>query len=109
MSENMSKDLSMSENMGKDLNETDGGITENVSQGHAEPPSVAAIRAVADAADVDPAELGTPLYDQIDPDALDALFDDRPNGTPRGSGHVTFSLLGYDVTVYSDGHVVVNE
>jgi len=28
---------------------------------------------------------------------------------PRGSGHVGFTLLDYEVTVYSDGYVVVRE
>jgi hypothetical protein len=67
------------------------------------------IDAVAEAAGVEPAELGASLYDQIDPDALDNLFSDRHNGQPRGTGHVVFTLLEYEVTVYSDGQVVVHE
>lgn len=74
-----------------------------------EPLSAAVVDAVAEAADVDPANLGTSLYDRIDPDALDNLFSDRHNGMPRGSGHVVFTLLEYEVTVYSDGNVVIRE
>jgi hypothetical protein len=84
-------------------------ITESATYDRDEPLSAAVIEAVADAADREPAELGTPLYDQIDPDALDNLFGDRHNGMPRGSGHVVFTLLDYEVTVYSDGHIVVRE
>lgn len=75
----------------------------------AEPLSSIVVDAVAEAAGMDPANLGTSLYEQIDPDALDNLFSDRHNGMPRGSGHVVFTLLGYEVTVYSDGNVVVEE
>lgn len=98
----------MSENVTENPNETHS-ITETGSDDRGEPLSTAVIDAVADAADLEPAELGTRLYDQIDPDALDNLFSDRHNGMARGSGHVVFSLLDYEVTVYSDGHVVVRE
>lgn len=43
-----------------------------------------------------------PVYDAIDPDALDALFDGR--GT---SGHVTFRYAGYEVTVHADRPIEV--
>ncbi|PSP55970.1 hypothetical protein BRC82_03115 [Halobacteriales archaeon QS_1_67_19] len=89
--------------------DTNQDTIEITSDERDEPLSAAVIEAVAEAADRDPAELGTPLYDQIDPDALDNLFSDRHNGMPRGSGHVVFTLLDYEVTVYSDGHVVVRE
>ena len=99
----------MSDNATENFDGVDRGLTESHSGRGDESLSAVVIRAVADAADLEPAELGTPLYDQIDPDALDNLFSDRHDGTPRGSGHVTFTLLDYDVTVYSDGHVVVRE
>ena len=40
-----------------------------------------------------------PLSDHIDPDALDHLFQARPNGQPRGDGEVTFPWEGHRVTV----------
>ncbi|WP_168215905.1 HalOD1 output domain-containing protein [Halorussus ruber] len=98
----------MSEHATENPNETHG-ITESETYDRDQPLSAAVVDAVADAAGVDPAEIGTPLYEKIDPDALDNLFSDRHNGMPRGSGHVVFSLLDYEVTVYSDGHVVVRE
>ncbi|USZ68892.1 hypothetical protein NGM10_03940 [Halorussus salilacus] len=98
----------MSENLSENPN--DAGLTgASRPQNEDEPLSTAVIDAVAAAADVEPAELGTSLYDQIDPDALDNLFSNRHNGMPRGSGHVVFRVLDYEVTVYSDGHVVVDE
>lgn len=98
----------MSENVIE--NATDAhSVVETAMYDRDESLSAAVIEAVADAADLDPADLGTRLYDRVDPDALDDLFGDRHNGLPRGSGHVVFSLLDYEVTVYSDGHVVVRE
>ena len=55
--------------------------------------STTVIEAVSEAADVDPIDIGTPLYDCIDPDALDALFGNRHDGTPRSGGRVVFELL----------------
>ena len=98
MSENLS------ERRGSTVNDIDTQLRER-----RRPLSAVVVEAVAEAADVDPAELGTPLYEQIDPDALDNLFSDRHNGMPRCSGHVVFELLDFEVTVYSDGQVVVHE
>ncbi|WP_266081319.1 HalOD1 output domain-containing protein [Haladaptatus caseinilyticus] len=42
-----------------------------------------------------------PLYDVIDPDALDRLFVPTQTGTGR-QGTVTFQYCGYQVTVNSD-------
>lgn len=47
------------------------------------------------------------LYDCVDPDALDRLFSPRPDGRPRSPGHVAFTVRGYQVTVYSTGHIVL--
>ncbi|WP_049925688.1 HalOD1 output domain-containing protein [Halopiger goleimassiliensis] len=75
------------------------------------PPSRAVIEAVADAEGVSPAELCPPAYDPlheaIDPDALDALFEDRADGAPRSTGSVSFPYCGYLVTVEEDGSVTL--
>jgi hypothetical protein len=55
--------------------------------------------------DTEPAELPEPLYEAIDPDALDALFE----GHNSSNGVVTFSYCGYDVTVTVNGHVTLEE
>ena len=62
--------------------------------------SEAVVATVADRSGTDPIAL-PPLYDSIDPDALDAIFgDDRP-------GRVTFSYAGYEVTVCGRDQVTV--
>ena len=64
--------------------------------------SEAVLTAIAEREGVDELELREPLYETIDPDALDALFRD-------GRGRVTFEYLGYLVTVDQDGEVEVEE
>lgn len=74
-----------------------------------EPPSVAVVEALAAASGVPPEEVRPRLTTVLDADALDALFRPRPNGRARGPGHVELRVAGYDVTVYSDGDIVVEE
>lgn len=52
----------------------------------------AVIEAVADYADVEKTELQEPLYDAIEPDALDRLFY-------NGQGKITFEYLEFIVAV----------
>ncbi|WP_254767667.1 HalOD1 output domain-containing protein [Salinilacihabitans rarus] len=72
-------------------------------------PSYAVVEAVADAEGVPPKELCPPeyqaLHEVVDPQALDALFADRHDGTPRANGRVTFTFCGYRVTVTDGGAV----
>lgn len=69
-------------------------------------PSVAVVEAVATATGYDPYDV-PPLYEVVDPDALDDLFASKHDGTPRRTGRVTFRLAGCDVTVTGRGEVVV--
>ncbi len=71
--------------------------------------STAVVMALADVAGVDPAEIGVPLYDVIDPDALDNIFSDKHDGTPRKGGNVVFTILNYEVTVQSYGEISIRE
>lgn len=64
--------------------------------------SARVIRTVADTTATDPLEL-PPLYETIDPDALDALVEDMTSGT------ISFSYIGRDITVHSDGTVTIDE
>ena len=66
--------------------------------------SRAVIEAVSDAEATDPANLDYPLYDVIDPSALNALF----HGSNGDSGTVEFPYHGYLVTVTSDGEVTLD-
>lgn len=81
----------------------------NRPSGSSQRVSTAVIDAVAEAVDADPTELHSRLYDSIDPDALDTLFADKYNGTPRTGGSVTFTMYGYEITVYSDGGICIHD
>ncbi|MFC7230203.1 HalOD1 output domain-containing protein [Saliphagus sp. GCM10025308] len=70
-------------------------------------PVTAVVELVADREGTDPMELQPPLYDVIDPEALNALFAPTSRGRPRESGQVSFEYLGYDVTVRGNGDVSV--
>lgn len=49
-----------------------------------------------------------PLYETIDPDALNALFD-SPDAASHSAVTVTFRYCGYDVIVEGPGQVTVTE
>lgn len=72
-----------------------------------ERPSDTVVRAVADAAKTDPLSL-PPLFDAINPDALDDLFCDALGGHRRsGSRVVEFHYAGVHISVFDDGRVLV--
>ena len=48
-----------------------------------------------------------PLFEYVDPDALDVLVGDRPGSPTSSSVTVTFPVEGLLVTVGSDGRVSV--
>lgn len=73
----------------------------------AESLSVAVVEAIAERAAVAPMELDRPLYDAIDPDALEHLFPQDGDGRPRSEGYVTFSYADFRVRVSSDREVRV--
>lgn len=61
------------------------------------------VQTLADAEGVDPLELD-PLYEVVDPDALDRLFDSTSDDDRR-EGRVQFRASGYRVEVTSSGRV----
>ena len=65
-----------------------------------EPPTHAVAAALAAREGVDPTEL-PPLHDSIDTEAMDAVLDGGEDV------RLTFSHLGYEVTVTGDGRVEV--
>lgn len=71
-----------------------------------EPLSTLIITAIADITGNAPTDL-EPLYDRIDPDALDRLFSPNPDGSLGAAGPVTFTFHGHEVTVERHGHVVI--
>jgi hypothetical protein len=61
------------------------------------------VRAVAEDVGVPPTELEPPLYDAVDPEALDALYE-------SGAGvRVEFQYADRSVVVHPDGSVTVAE
>ncbi|WP_265109310.1 HalOD1 output domain-containing protein [Halosolutus halophilus] len=64
--------------------------------------SVRVVEAIADATNTDALDLKPPLYDAIDPSALDQLF----TGTEAVT--VQFDYQGHAVTVRGDGTVAVD-
>ncbi len=68
-------------------------------------PSEVIIDALASAADVDPTEL-PPLYDFVDPDALDRLFDGH-RGAADADATLSFTAETWNVFVCADGRIRV--
>jgi hypothetical protein len=62
------------------------------------------IEAVADARDTDPLDL-PPLYDVVDPDALNHLFEYDPDALVTGVACIRFEMAGCSVVVRRDGSV----
>lgn len=50
-----------------------------------------------------------PLYDAIDPDALDSLCDHARRKSTAGTHRLRFSYEGFDIDVRTDGRVRVLE
>ena len=68
-------------------------------------PSLAIVKAIAELAGVEPAELaaeGVVLYEHVDPDALNALVSGRSDADVD----VSLTVAGYDVRVGPDAAVV---
>lgn len=69
--------------------------------------ALAVVEAIAEREAVDPIDLDRPLYDVVDPDALENLFRVDHAGRPVGRGHVTFAYGDYLVRVSSDREISV--
>jgi len=67
--------------------------------------SSAVVEAVAEDMDTKPEELPVSLYEAIEPDALDTLFESQNSS----DGVVVFSYCDYEVTVTADGDVSLED
>lgn len=79
-------------------------LTDTIVCDDADFPSTGVVVAVAEALDLDPADLDVRLGDVVDPDALDRLFCGR-RGSATERPSVTFSMAGCEVVVRPDGTV----
>lgn len=70
--------------------------------------SESVVESVAAREGVDPVDLDVPLFDVIDPEALDALVRSVVDGSSRPPVRIAFTYYGYDVIVASDGLVHVS-
>lgn len=68
----------------------------------ADEPSTSIVEAIATIDDRDPTRSTTPLYDSIDPTALEAVLAPRSDGTRRDVT-VSFTHAGYQITVSGSG------
>ena len=66
----------------------------------------AVIASVAGAKGIGPEELSPPLYEVVDPDALDSVFTNT-SGSRQAEGSVSFEFAGHPITVHSSGEIVV--
>ena len=65
------------------------------------------VRAVADAEGVDPVDLHTPLYEAVNPEALESLFGESARALQPPEAGVRFRYHGWDVRVSAAGDVAV--
>lgn len=70
-------------------------------------PSESVVATIAALAGEEPTEL-TPLYEAVEPDAIDALVEHaRRTGHPDRT-RLTFAYAGYEVSVRGDGRILVS-
>lgn len=69
--------------------------------------SRAVVDAVADAKGVSPVDVYPPLYDAVDPDALEQFVSSITPGSTAKDVHVTFYYAGFEITVTGDGAVAL--
>jgi hypothetical protein len=71
------------------------------------PISETIVRALAAVENVEPDELGTRLYDSVDPEALDCLYGTAVERSERF--RLAFTVGGYEVIVADGGDCLVRE
>ncbi|WP_135303675.1 HalOD1 output domain-containing protein [Haloarcula amylovorans] len=72
-----------------------------------QPLSESVARAIADAEDIEPAQVASRVYDVVDPDALDRLFRPANDQTRREDAQLFFRLDDYEITIQGGELVVV--
>ncbi|MFB1066643.1 hypothetical protein CP556_03660 [Natrinema sp. CBA1119] len=64
------------------------------------------VSTVAELSEIDPTEVER-LYDRINPESLETLFQPTNGTAGRNTGQVSFQLDAYTVTVHATGDIVV--
>lgn len=70
--------------------------------------STTVVHALSEVANIDMTGTESTLFQHVDPEALDSIFSSAGPDAPRSNGHVSFTIWGYTVTVYSDGYIVIS-
>lgn len=78
------------------------GVFRTAREDRATTLTVRIVEEVAEREGVDPLDLTPPLHDVIDPEAVASLVSGRSGGGTRDDVRVTFTYLGYDITVTGD-------
>ncbi|MFC3957067.1 HalOD1 output domain-containing protein [Halovivax cerinus] len=81
--------------------------TVTITRERGETPAHSVVRGVSAVTNTDPATL-QPLYDTIDPDALNRLFERRTGADGGSAGTISFRFNGCDVTISADGRTTVS-
>ena len=100
------------------MRQTNGGRTTHDQDGDSaaftslrednETPAESVIELVATVTGTSPEHM-SPLFDAVDPDALNTIFDHETHQSGASSQtQVSFRFNGCDVTVYADGRTVVS-
>lgn len=63
------------------------------------------VHALAEVVGEDATAMRERVYERIDPEALDLLFRDTTDGTPRVGGYLGFRVYDHQVTVYASGDI----
>lgn len=71
-------------------------------------PSKKVVTELAEAKGIDTTEI-EPLFNTLDPDALNMLFENGAGRPSRCQGKVEFTHEGHTVTVRADGSVSISE
>lgn len=73
------------------------------------PPSKRVIESIAAEENVEPTELGPPLYETVDLEALDKLVESASTGPTGSSCLVEFVYMGYSISVSTAGDVELKD
>lgn len=85
---------------------TSAGTTYRVQHTGSEPLSTTVAIAISDGIGVDSTEFQ--LYNYVDPDSLDTLFDPLRDAADGRRGWVELHVLGYNVSIYSTGEIEIS-
>lgn len=66
------------------------------------------VHALTTVVDVDVSQGEFSLYDSVDPDALERIFANKADGSPRVDGHVAFTALECEVYVHANGDIFIH-